>query len=60
MLAYVWRIHNLKDLTDLVRPAGGGRGFLGPLDFDFAQHSPTTRPLVKRTAEKAFMLSDRI
>ena len=28
---------------------------LGPLGFNFAQHSPTTRPSVERTAEKAFM-----
>jgi hypothetical protein len=32
---------------------------LGSLDFDLAQHSPTTRPSVERTAEEAFMLSDR-
>ena len=29
-------------------------GPLGPLGFDFAQHSPTTRPSVERTAEKVF------
>jgi len=33
---------------------------LGPLGFKLAQHSPTTRPFVERTAEKAFLLSDRI
>ena len=33
---------------------------LGPLGFNFAQHSPTARPSVERTAEKAFMLSDRV
>ena len=32
---------------------------LGPLGFNFAQHSPTTRPSVERTAENAFMLSGR-
>jgi hypothetical protein len=32
----------------------------GPLGFNFAQHSPTTRPSVERTAEKAFLLSDRV
>ena len=31
---------------------------LGPLGFNLAQHSPTTRPSVQRTADKAFMLSD--
>jgi hypothetical protein len=33
---------------------------LGPLGFNFSQHGPTTRPSVERTAEKAFMLSDRV
>ena len=28
--------------------------------FEFAQHSQRTRPSVKRTAGKAFMLSDRV
>ena len=32
---------------------------LGPLGYNFSQHSPTTRPSVERTAEKAFMLSRR-
>ena len=35
-------------------------GPLGPLGFNFSQHGPTTRPSVERTAEKAFMLSDRV
>ena len=35
-------------------------GMVGPLGFNFAQHGPTTRPSVERTAEKAFMLSDRV
>ena len=33
---------------------------LDPLDFNFSRHSPTTRPSVERTAEKAFLLSDRV
>ena len=33
---------------------------LGPVGFDFCQHGPTTRPSVEWTAEKAFMLSDRV
>ena len=33
---------------------------LGPLGFNFSQHGSTTRPSVERTAEKAFMLSDRV
>ena len=33
---------------------------LGPLGFNFSQHGPTTRPSVERTAEKAFMLPDRV
>ena len=28
--------------------------YLGPLGFNLAQHIPTTRPSVERTAEKAF------
>ena len=32
----------------------------GPLGLNFSQHGPTTPPSVKRTAEKAFMLSDRV
>ena len=32
----------------------------GPLGFNFAQHSPTTRPSVGRTAKKDFLLSDRV
>ena len=35
-------------------------GPLGPLGFNFSQHMPTTRPYVERTAEKAFLLSDRV
>ena len=35
-------------------------GPLGPLGLNSAQHSPTTRPSVERTAETAFLLSDRI
>ena len=31
---------------------------LGPLNL--AQHSPKTRPSVERTADKAFLLSDRL
>ena len=55
-------------------PASLGRGYvakrnvrfsltcnpLGPLGFDFSQQGPTTRPSVKRTADKALLLSDRI
>ena len=37
-----------------------GPGPLGPLGFNFSQHMPTTRPSVERTAEKAFLLSDRV
>ena len=33
---------------------------LGPLGFNFSQHGPTTRPSVEKTAEKAFMLADRV
>ena len=33
---------------------------LGPLGFNFSQLGSTTRPSVERTAEKAFMLSDRV
>ena len=36
------------------------RSCLGPLGLNLAQHSPTTRPSVETTAEKAFMLSDRV
>ena len=32
----------------------------GALGFNFFQHGPTTRPSVERTADKAFLLSDRI
>jgi len=32
----------------------------GPLGSNFSQHGPTTRPSVERTADKAFMLSDRV
>ena len=38
----------------------GSKCPLGPLGFNFSQHGPTTRPSVERTAEKAFMLSDRV
>jgi len=34
--------------------------FLGPLGLNFSQHGPTTRPSVERTAEKAFLLPDRV
>ena len=34
-------------------------GPLGPLGFKCSQHSPSTRPSVERTAEKAFLLLDR-
>ena len=37
-----------------------GQGPLGPLGFNFSQHGPTTRPSVERTAEKAFLLPDRV
>ena len=33
---------------------------LGPLGFDSAQQSPTTRTSVERTAEKAFLLPGRV
>ena len=33
---------------------------LGPLGFNLSQHGPTTRPSVERTAEKAFLLPDRV
>ena len=33
---------------------------LGPLGFYSTQHSPTTRPLVEMTADKAFLLSGRV
>jgi len=33
---------------------------LDPLGFTFSHHGPTTRRSVERTAEKAFMLSDRV
>ena len=33
---------------------------LGPFGFYLAQHSPTTRPSVERTTDKAFLLSDRV
>ena len=39
---------------------GTALGPLGPLGFKCSQHSPTTRPSVERTAEKAFLLSDRV
>ena len=38
-----------------------GRSFsIGPLCFNFSQHGPTTRPSIDRTADKAFLRSDRI
>ena len=37
-----------------------GADTLGPPDYDFSQHSPTTRPFAERTAGKAFLLSDRV
>jgi hypothetical protein len=42
------------------KPYGAYGAPLGPLGFNFAQHSPTTRPSVEKTAEKAFLLSDRL
>ena len=33
---------------------------LGPLGSNLAQHSPTTRPSVENTANKACLLSDRV
>ena len=33
---------------------------LGPLDVNFSQHGPTTRPSVERIAEKAILLPDRV
>jgi hypothetical protein len=42
-----------------VHPATGD-GPLGPSGFNFSQHMPTTRRSVERTAEKAFLLSDRV
>ena len=44
-------------------PPSGSLGFdapLGPVGFEGAQHSPTTRPSVERTADKAFLLLDRV
>ena len=41
------------------RSSGPFRSFRS-FRFQFSQHSPTTRPSVERTAEKAFMLSDRV
>ena len=38
----------------------GDVGPLGPLGYDFSQHSPTARPSVERTAGKAFLLSGRV
>jgi len=64
-----WDCSDQQDTSVTISPAmpphhlagtGAPRsGPLGPLDFNFAQHSPT-RPSVKRTAEKAFVLSDRV
>ena len=42
------------------RDAANPLGPSGPLGFNLSQHSPTTRPSVERTAEKAFTLSDRV
>jgi WD40 repeat protein len=36
------------------------RGPSGSLGFKCSHHSPTTRPSVERTAEKAFLLSGRV
>ena len=33
---------------------------VGPLGFKRSKHSPTTRPSVERTAEKSYLLSDRV
>ena len=49
----VWCMGRIQVLVEVAVP-------LGPLDYIFSQHSPTTRPSVERTAEKAFMLSDRV
>ena len=40
-----------------------GQEFAGhsdPLGFKCSQHGPTSRPSVERTADKAFLLSDRV
>ena len=42
-----------RDIFEAVPP-------VGPLGFRCSQHSPTTRPSVERTADKAFFLSDRV
>ena len=46
------------------RGGATGRGSpaieLRPFRFKFAQHSPTTRSFVEKTAKKAFMLSNRV
>ena len=34
-------------------------GLSGPSGYNFSQHSPTTRPSVERTSDKASLLSDR-
>jgi hypothetical protein len=50
---------SIKDLNhNPFRAAGSGP--LGPLGFNLAPHSPTTRPSVERTADKAFLLSERV
>ena len=52
-------VSRVEELFDEVFQWVGG-GPLGPLGFKCSQHSPTTRPSVERTAEKAFLLSDRV
>ena len=44
----------------VISPVAYARGPSGTLCFKCSQHSPTTRPSVERTAEKEFMLSDRV
>ena len=54
-------VKGFPQCTDISKVKGSTRDFpLGPLGFNFSQHSPTTRPSVERTAEKAFLLSDRV
>ena len=40
--------------------ASTSMALLGPVGCKCSQHSPTTRPSVERTAEKAYLLSDRV
>ena len=42
------------------RPAQRDKGREGMQPVNFSQHGPTTRPSVERTAEKAFLLPDRV